>query len=297
LKGFTQQFVPWSCDVGNGVVFRGGQMPRTGKPVLHFAHGNGFSGLVYRELLARLSGHFDIFFTDMQGHGQSETGAKFGGWKQHSALLHQALESQRHYWDGSPLIGLGHSFGAVQTTFIAARDPGLFQELWLLDPVYLPRSWILSLGIVKRLGLTRRFPMAEQARKRRAHWPNHDEATDYFSGRGVFRDCPPSAVEAYIEHSLQETPKGLELCCPPWLEAEIFASFPEALWRAIKQVQVPALLHYGDNTYPFVSRSAQTVARINPRYRCTKVPGTHCFMLEHPADTAKRLLNHWQAGH
>jgi len=54
LKGFTQQFVPWSCDVGNGVVFRGGQMPRTGKPVLHFAHGNGFSGLVYRELLARL---------------------------------------------------------------------------------------------------------------------------------------------------------------------------------------------------------------------------------------------------
>ena len=44
----------------------------SGRPVIHFIHGNGYNGLVYWPLLRRLHEHYDLFISDIQGHGESD---------------------------------------------------------------------------------------------------------------------------------------------------------------------------------------------------------------------------------
>ena len=47
--------------------------------MLHFLHGNGLSSLTYAPMLRHLSEHFDLFLSDVQGHGDSDHGSRFRG--------------------------------------------------------------------------------------------------------------------------------------------------------------------------------------------------------------------------
>src|SRR5579872_5375819 len=42
---------------------------RNTRPALHFAHANGFNAETYVSLLQPLSAHFQIFASDLRGHG------------------------------------------------------------------------------------------------------------------------------------------------------------------------------------------------------------------------------------
>ncbi|MDX5299178.1 MAG: hypothetical protein LPK85_09530, partial [Gammaproteobacteria bacterium] len=43
--------------------------------------------------------------------------------------------------------------------------------------------------------------------------------------------------------------------------------------------------------YPFVAESVARWQSFAPHVTAEQVPGGHCFMLEHPAETAERVLN------
>ncbi|MGE8479537.1 MAG: alpha/beta hydrolase, partial [Pseudomonas shirazensis] len=45
------QLIPWSHDCSEGFTLRGWRSPASGKPLLHFLHGNGFCSLAYQPLL------------------------------------------------------------------------------------------------------------------------------------------------------------------------------------------------------------------------------------------------------
>lgn len=42
------QLIPWSHDCSEGFTLRGWRSPASGKPLLHFLHGNGFCCLAYQ---------------------------------------------------------------------------------------------------------------------------------------------------------------------------------------------------------------------------------------------------------
>ena len=47
----------------------------SGRPVLHWAHANGFNGHTYAPLLNPLAERFDIYAWDARGHGRTNVSA------------------------------------------------------------------------------------------------------------------------------------------------------------------------------------------------------------------------------
>ena len=70
---------------------------------------------------------------------------------------------------------------------------------------------------------------------------------------------------------------------------DIFSSFPKRLWPSLGKVSTPTLLIHGEQTYPFVGKSARRLAASNPSVIELAVSGGHCFMQEHPQRTAEQV--------
>ena len=66
---------PWSHPAREGFTLRGWHSVPSGKPLLHVLHGNGFCARMYEPMLKPLSAHFDLWLSDVQGHGDSDEGA------------------------------------------------------------------------------------------------------------------------------------------------------------------------------------------------------------------------------
>lgn len=284
------QLLPWSYDTSAGFALRGWHTPPSGKPLLHFLHGNGFCTRTYEPMLEPLAEHFDLWLCDLQGHGESDHGGRFVGWNRNAELVVEAFEHGRQRFGEVPRVACGHSFGGVLTSLILAAHPGLFERAVLLDPVLFPMHLIGLRTSLSLIGL-RRNPMSQAARARRHHWPDRDSAYGALHGRGIFRGWDEAAFRAHIEHALKDHhEQGVELKCRPSREAEVFDSMPKRLWPSLKRIQTPTLLIHGDKTYPFVIQAAHRLKAVNSRVRVQNLPGGHCFMQEAPQIAASEVL-------
>jgi pimeloyl-ACP methyl ester carboxylesterase len=284
------QLQPWSYRVSGGFVVRGMHSRPTGRPVLHFLHGNGYCGMVYRALLEPLSEHFDLFLSDVQGHGDSDHGGRFRGWNRTADYCVEAWQHHAALWRGQPVYALGHSFGGVITSLVMAQHPELFRRAVLLDPVLFTPAMIGVMGLSDVTGLSRLNVLANRARRRRSHWPDARSAFDSLHGRGIFRGWEDRCLWDYVHHALRPVDDGLALKCRPSREADIFGSFPRRLWRSLARVQTPTVLLHGTRTYPFVRKSAARFAATNGNVRVERFGGGHCFMMVRPDATADRVL-------
>ncbi len=282
--------IAWSHPSPAGFTIRGEHSPPSGKPVLHFLHGNGYCGRVYWPMLRILEASFDIFVSDMQGHGDTGHGGRFRGWNRTAELVLDAWHARAGAFGGAPRFALGHSFGGVITSLILAGAPGEFQRAMLLDPVLFTPIMIGVMALSDVAGLYHLNTMARKARKRRSHWPDRVSARSYLCERGMFRGWTPEALDSYVEYALRESPGGgVELKCQPGREAEIFGSFPRRLWKSLARVKTPVRVEYGEASYPFVAAAVKRWQTINPAVSSARVPGGHCFMQQYPEAAAERV--------
>ncbi|MFB4391882.1 MULTISPECIES: alpha/beta fold hydrolase [unclassified Pseudomonas] len=284
------QFIPWSHDCSEGFTLRGWRTEATGRPLLHFLHGNGFCSLAYQPMLLRLGEHFDLWLSDVQGHGDSDHGGVFRGWNRTAALAVEAFEAGRGEYGDVPRLAAGHSFGGVLTGLILAGHPELFARAVLLDPVLFSRRMLGVMGAAAMVGLHRRHALARKAATRRSHWPDREAALASLQGRGIFKGWSETALHAYIEHAIGDCGEGVVLKCRPSREVEIFSSFPARMWPTLASIATPTLILHGEQTYPFVPRSVQRLAALNAKVSEQQVPGGHCFMQEDPALAAERVV-------
>ena len=282
---------PWSHDCSAGFTLRGWHTPPSGKPLLHFLHGNGYCGRVYTPLLQLLAEDFDLWLCDVQGHGDSDHGGRFHGWNRSAELAIEAFEQGRGVFGNVPCFALGHSFGGVLTSLMLAQQPQLFQRAVLLDPVLFSPAMIGVMALSDVMGLSRRTTLASKALKRRSNWPDRAAAHTALHGRGMFRGWTEEAFTAYIQHALKDSEKGVELKCRPSREADIFSSFPRRLWPSLAKVSTPVKVFYGERSYPFVARSVARWCASNGHVSARVLPGGHCFMQEQPADSAQRVAD------
>ena len=289
------QLIPWSHESSEGFTLRGWRSPASGRPVLHFLHGNGFCSLAYQPLLMHLGEHFDLWLSDVQGHGDSDHGGVFRGWNHSAALAVEAFEAGRGEYGDVPRFAVGHSFGGVLTGLVLAREPHLFQRAVLLDPVLFSRRMIGVMGAAALVGLHRRHALARKAATRRSHWPDREAALASLKGRGIFKGWADASLHAYVEHAIGECGEGVVLKCRPSREVEIFSSFPERMWTQMARIQTPTRILYGEHTYPFVPHSVQRLAALNRQVTAQQVPGGHCFMQEDPAAAAGQVVGFLQA--
>jgi pimeloyl-ACP methyl ester carboxylesterase len=287
--GLFMLLLPWSHACSAGFTLRGWHTPPSGKPLLHFVHGNGFCGRTYEPMLQCLAVDFDLWLCDVQGHGDSDHGGRFHGWNRSAELALEAFSAGNGVFGAVPKYAVGHSFGGVLTALELAKHPGLFQRAVLLDPVLFSPTMIGVMALSDVVGLYRRNSMASKARSRRRQWPSPQAAFDGLHERGMFKGWTEAALWAFVEHALKSVEVGVELKCRPSREADIFGSYPKRLWSSLAKVQTPTQVIYGEQTYPFVAISVARWVAQNPHVSGQPMPGGHCFMQQHPEQAAQRV--------
>jgi len=290
------QLIPWVHMGQEGFALRGWHTPPSGKPLLHFLHGNGFCGRVYEPMLEHLSSDFDLWLSDAQGHGDSDHGGHFVGWNRSAELAVEAFNAHQALFGDVPKYALGHSFGGVLTCLAVAGHPGLFERAVVLDPVILQPHMLWALQLSQWTGMAGHSELARKARGRRQHWPERDSARDSLRGRGVYKGWTDAALQAFVDHALRPAHDGgVELKCNPEREAEIFSSAAQGLWAALNDVKTPIRVIHANNTFPFIGLAVAQWKSINPLVSDLKMPGGHCFMQENPAQAAQAVKQYLAA--
>src|SRR5215213_10222013 len=117
-------------------------------PPLHFLHANGYPPDCYRPFLELLQTQYHVFGMLLRPLWNAANPNEIRSWKIFSDDLQEFLESQ-----SAPVIGVGHSIGAIVTLRAALRNPGKFRALVLLDPVLFVPSFLVWWNFLRTIGL------------------------------------------------------------------------------------------------------------------------------------------------
>src|SRR5512134_569946 len=139
------------------------ELDATGTP-LHFLHANGYPPECYQPFLELLQTQYHVFGMLLRPLWENAKPEEINDWHVFSDDLLRFLEEK----NSAPVIGVGHSIGAIVTLRAALRDPGKFRALILLDPVLFVPSQLLLWNFFRSIGLGNRVhPKIAGALKRR----------------------------------------------------------------------------------------------------------------------------------
>ncbi len=267
------RFVDWG---GNG-------------PLLHFAHGNGFPPGTYRRLIAELGSRYHVVSLAARPLWSPEPPSSLESWQ----LLADDLARGLRERGLNPVVGVGHSLGAVISLLAAAREPGLFSALVLLDPVMLSGFMSVVWKGIQVCRLSALLPLARRTRRRQERWPVRATAARAYAMMPLFRGWAPEVLEDYLDVALVPTPEGdLALRYPRESEARIFELAPASVWHELASVDVPVLFVQGERTHPRFLGARRKAARILGQELVVVVPGTtHCVPMEKPREVGQIVLS------
>lgn len=286
---------PWSFQIKTDFSLRGWRTRFSGKPVIVFLHGNGFSGLTYKPMLDLLAEDFDLIIPDLPGHGDSGLGNEFNVWNDTAKFMSSVLNNLSHQIQATtPIFGLGHSYGGVITGLMAGSDEKRFKKTMLLDPVIFSKGMISVMGVSDLFGMLENTPLAKKARSRVTTWATREEAFEYFHDRGAFKGWSEEALQAYVDNALADCEEGVTLKCPTSVESKIFGSYPKKLWSNLSKVNAPCKILVAQNSFPFIARSVEKLSQLRA-YSAETVEGGHCFMQENP-EMAAEHIKQWFLG-
>jgi pimeloyl-ACP methyl ester carboxylesterase len=252
------------------------------RPLALLHHANGFCKGMWAEVAEGLRDHFRVIAMDARGHGDSTHPEAPGAYAwphfaEDLVAVAEALVAERG--GGEIALGIGHSFGGTAMIGAAARRPGLFARLVLVDPVVPPPP---DAGVTpENTPHLRR--LVEGARRRRAHWPSRAAARAYCRERRFFTSWRPTAIELYLLDGMREHAGGsLELKCPGAVEAAVFGgSNTVDLFALAARVTAPTLVLWatrGDFPRPIHEALAATL----PAGEFAAVDAGHLVPMEDP---------------
>lgn len=207
------------------------EWPGSGRPVL-FLHANGLSRGCWRPMAARLAARCKPFAADLRGHGGSSTPPAPYQW---SILAQDVIAVVEHEgWSG--IVVCGHSAGGATAVEVAAAIPDKVAAVVLLEPVLVqPQSPQSTPGASSA--------MVERALRRRARWESRAEAASYLRSRDAYASWDEEVFAGWCETGLRENAGGVELSCPPWVEASMFAETRNSTaFTSLARLQCPVWL-------------------------------------------------------
>lgn len=256
-------------------------------PEVHLLHANGFCAGTYNPFVKHLITDMKITATDIRGHGDSiaQTLGRIDHWKIFAEDLKNFIDKKMN----GPVIGIGHSLGAVTTYMAAAKYPELFSGIILIDPVILPKRILLLMSALRMTGLIGKFHLAKGARRRKRVFSGKKDALERFtSGRGIFKSWTPDFIDAYLECGLLEEDENTAILkCDPELEAQIFESAPSDAWKYASKISCPVLAIRGEKSDTFYADAAENLKKYIRDYTLVTVPETgHFIPMEKPEECA-----------
>lgn len=252
---------------------------------LHFLHANGYPFFCYEPLLNLLQTEYSVFGMSLRPLWENAKPENIDDWHIFSEDLLRFLKD----YNAGPVIGVGHSIGAVVTLRAALHDPGKFRALVLLDPVLFVPSRLVLWNLVRAMGLGNRLhPKIPGALRRRHTFDNLDLVFQGYRNRPVFRHMSDENVRAYIKGMTRPSENGgFELVYSPEWEACIYLTGLRDfdIWRDLPRLEVPTLFLRGAESDTFLENAAKLVKRKQPAARLeTLEKSTHLLPLERPRE-------------
>jgi pimeloyl-ACP methyl ester carboxylesterase len=263
----------------------------------HFLHANGFCAGTYAPFIKFLGGELHVVASDVRGHGGSVllNSQRIRHWGVFAEDLKRLVRQSM----SPPVIGIGHSLGAVCTYIAASMFPPLFSGIVLIEPPILDGYVLAIMAMLKMLGLRGNISLARTARRRNRTFAGKQEALRRFtSGKGIFKSWSTGFVEAYLECGLLEKDSGTAvLRCDPELEAQIFESIPLNVWSYARRIACPVLIVRGEHSDVFTDSAARRLMRVIADCSLKTLPGCgHFVPMESPRACASEILQFVRAG-
>jgi pimeloyl-ACP methyl ester carboxylesterase len=257
----------------------------------HFLHANGFCAGTYTPFIRYLAAQMHVVASDVRGHGASVRldPRRIRHWRVFAEDLRRLIQQTM----SPPIIGIGHSLGAVCTYIAASLYPRLFSGIVLIDPPILGGYVLATMAVLKMLGLRGSIPLARTARRRKRTFTGKQEALLRFtSGRGIFKSWSNGFVDAYLECGLLEKESGTAvLRCDPELEAQIFESIPLNVWSYARRITCPVLIVRGEHSDVFTEAAAMRLMRVIACCSLKTLAGCgHFIPMETPRACAREIL-------
>lgn len=188
---------------------------RSERASLLLLHATGFHARLWDQVVAALPPGTHVIAPDHRGHGRSYRPATLANWTATADVLLPLLDGL----GGHPIVGCGHSMGAYILTRLASQRPAAFRHLVLIDPVIMDPAFYEG-EAAKAIPDPADHPVA----RRRNVWTDVEEMRARFADRPPYANWDPRVLADYCTHGLLPPADGagLELACPPALEASVY---------------------------------------------------------------------------
>lgn len=252
------------------------------KPIIHFAHANGFPAKTYSKLFSFLADEFEINYLGLHAHNP-----KFpinDGWTRLRDELREELETRYT----QPIIGVGHSLGGILHLLAAVESPELYRAIVLLDAPVISRLSSFGLWFLKKTNMLDRLALPRSTKYRRAFWESKEAAFEHFRQKEKFAGFDADVLRDYVEHGTVQTDAGVKLLFAPKIESKIYLTIPDNLPSHRGKLKVPAAYVGGTNSNEGRFARLGYMQKRFP-FHFYSVTGTHLFPFEKPRETAETI--------
>ncbi|KAF1324023.1 Ppr repeat protein, partial [Globisporangium splendens] len=195
-------------------------------------------------------------------------------------------EQKREGGEKRPLIGIGHSMGAISLWLTEINYPGTFDGLILFEPMYGLSAPETEPLVDFLAGMTLR---------REGKWPSREAALKHFAGFKNLAAWDREALASYLEGGLIEEEDGsISLACQPLVEAAIYCG--NAGWFSPEETTRPKckISFQGGERSPFYAVDEFEVMRErSPHIYKVGVPMpkcSHAMVMENPELSVQKIL-------
>lgn len=253
------------------------------RDLIHFAHGNGFPSLCYKQMLDCLLVRYDYCHIDKIGHNPQYPVSE--NW--HNLVTEVIAHIQQQATQ--PVIAIGHSFGGVLSLLAAIERPELFKALVLLDSPLIGSFKSNMVRLAKMLGLIDRITPAFRTKGRREHWRNKEQLINYLKTRDLFKTFTDACLEDYINYGLDLRDDGYHLRFDRNIEYQIYRTIPHIIPKTQGKLLVPTALIYGDKSTIVTKKDRQYMQQYF-NVKSFKIEGSHQFPMERPELVAEQIM-------
>ena len=268
----------------------GGPGDSVAAPVL-FTHANGYPPDCYSPLLEQLAKRHRVLAMHLRPLWPGEQPQTVQDWRILSADVLEFLRQRAC----APVIGVGHSVGAITLLRAALSRPDQFSALVLIEPVLLPPWVILLWQLISAFRLAKQaHPLTKSAQRRRQVFASRDEIFRGYRRKSIFRYLDDTSLRAYTNGLLLDLPDGrMGLRYSVDWEVQIYATGVKAdldLWFGLPKLRIPLLIIRGAETDTTWASTARLAQMIRPATRViTLQKATHLAPLEKPQPIAELI--------